>query len=208
MTAAQTDLFGVPAQASLPDGWRHVEAFVDADEEAALLAHIAALPLEAARYKAWTAKRRVAHFGTGYDFDANRLLEAEPIPTWLHPLRERAARWSGLDPEAFATGLVAEYTPGTGLGWHRDVPDFEHVFGLSLGGRARLMLRPWPADAPKKSDVRSVWLERRSAYLLQGDVRWRWQHAIAPTQELRWSVTLRTLAAARRGGARSAALPR
>jgi len=192
MIAAPADLFGVASPAAWPVGWQHVDEFVDENEESALLAHIAALPLEAARYKDWTAKRRVAHFGTGYDFDANRLLEAQPMPAWLHPLRDRAARWAGLDAHAFATALVAEYTPGTGLGWHRDVPDFEHVFGLSLGGRARLMLRPWPPDAPKKSDVRSVPLERRSAYLLRGDARWRWQHAIAPTRELRWSITLRT----------------
>jgi len=203
MTAArQSELFEAAPPPALPAGWRHADEFVDVAEEAALLARIAALPLEAARYKAWTAKRRVAHFGSGYDYDANRLIEAEPIPPWLDPLRERAARWAGVAAEAFAMALVAEYRPGTGLGWHRDVPDYELVFGLSLGGEARMTLRPWPPDAPKRSDVRSVALAPRSAYVLQGEARWRWQHAIAPTREPRWSVTLRTRAARGRGAPR------
>jgi hypothetical protein len=30
---------------------------------------------------------------------------------------------------------------------------------------------------------------------MQGDARWRWQHSIAPTKALRYSVTFRTLRA-------------
>ncbi len=196
MTAAQQTLFE-PEAPELPSGWRYVADFIDASEEAALLAHIAALPLAAARYKSFTAKRRVATFGAGYDYDANRTTPADPIPTWLEPVRARAARWAGVEPTAFAMALVAEYAPGTGLGWHRDVPDYELVFGLSLGGRARMTMRPWPPHAPKKADVRSLELAPRSAYVLEGDARWRWQHAIAPTRELRWSITLRTRASGR-----------
>ena len=138
------------------------------------------------------------NYGTAYDYDRNLLLGREPLPEWLTPLRERAAAWAGLEPEAFSSALVAEYRPGTGLGWHRDVPDFELVFGLSLGAPARMRLRPWPAQAPKKADVRSVELAPRSAYVLKAEARWRWQHSIAPTEALRWSITLRTR---RAGGA-------
>jgi alkylated DNA repair dioxygenase AlkB len=28
--------------------------------------------------------------------------------------------------------LIAEYRPGNPLGWHRDVPDFESIVGISL----------------------------------------------------------------------------
>jgi hypothetical protein len=28
---------------------------------------------------------------------------------------------------------------------------------------------------------------------MEGDVRWRWQHHIPPTKELRYSITFRTL---------------
>jgi alkylated DNA repair dioxygenase AlkB len=36
-------------------------------------------------------------------------------------------------------------------------------------------------------------VQPRSAYLLRGDARWDWQHSIPPVDELRYSVTFRTL---------------
>ena len=57
-----------------------------------------------------------------------------PLPRFLLPLRERAAAWAGIAPERFANALVAEYRPGTPLGWHRDVPDYEAGVGVSLAG--------------------------------------------------------------------------
>ena len=194
----QPDLFGTPPDSSapatppMPEGWRYREDFIDGDEEAALLEAVAAMPLHAARYKSYTARRRIASFGTEYDFDANRLLPGAPIPAVLLPLRARAAEWAGVPADDFSSALVAEYQPGTPLGWHRDVPDFELVFGLSLGGAARMRLRRYPPVAPKKADVLAITLPPRSAYLLGGTARWGWQHAIAPTKALRWSITFRT----------------
>jgi alkylated DNA repair dioxygenase AlkB len=40
--------------------------------------------------------------------------------------------------------LVAEYRPSTLLGWHRDVPDFESIVGISLLGTATMKFRPNP----------------------------------------------------------------
>ena len=40
--------------------------------------------------------------------------------------------------------------------------------------------------------VLAVTLAPRSAYVLQGIARWGWQHSIAPTPALRYSVTFRT----------------
>ena len=190
----QSDLFGTPPASStpMPDGWRYREDFIDRAEEAALLEAIAAMPLHAARYKSYTARRRIASFGTEYDFDANRLLPGAPMPDALLPLRMRAAAWAGVPAEDFSSALVAEYQPGTPLGWHRDVPDFELVFGLSLGGAARMRLRRYPPIVPKKAEVLAITLPPRSAYVLSGPARWAWQHAIAPTKALRWSITLRT----------------
>jgi alkylated DNA repair dioxygenase AlkB len=188
----QPDLFGNPPAPPMPDGWRYREDFIDAGEEAALLEAIAAMPLHAARYKSYTARRRIASFGTEYDFDANRLLPGAPIPEVLLPLRARAAAWAGMTADDFSSALVAEYAPGTPLGWHRDVPDFELVFGLSLGSAARMRLRRYPPAAPKQADVLAITLPPRSAYVLSGAARWGWQHAIAPTKALRWSITFRT----------------
>lgn len=189
---AQQELFGL----ALPEGFEYQDDFVSAAEEAALLTAIAALPLAEARYKGYTARRRIASFGSSYDFDDNRLQPAEPLPGFLLPLRERAAEWAGVAPEALAAALVAEYRPGTPLGWHRDVPDYEIVVGVSLGAWARMKLRPYPPVQPRKSDVVTLDLAPRSAYVIRGVARWGWQHSIAPTAALRHSITLRTRRAA------------
>ena len=48
----------------------------------------------------------------------------------------------GHPPAQFTQALVAEYQPGTPLGWHRDVPDFEDIVGVSLLNDAVMRLRP------------------------------------------------------------------
>lgn len=188
-----------PSASGLPAGWDYRIEFISVAEEAALLEEIAALPLEEARYRGYVARRRVAHFGTDYDYGANRLLTAPPLPEAFRPLRDRAAEWIGEPPEALGSALVAEYRPGVPLGWHRDVPDFETVVGVSLGGIARMRFRRYPPVQPKKADVLSLELAPRSAYLLRAEARWGWQHSIAPTPGLRWSITFRTRVAGGRG---------
>jgi alkylated DNA repair dioxygenase AlkB len=141
----------------------------------------------------------VLGYGSRFDHDLQHLKPADPMPEALLPLRDRAARWAGIEAASLANALVAEYRPGTPLGWHRDAPDYELVIGVSLGGPARMRLRRYPPLAPKKADVLSLELDPRSIYALQGAARWGWQHSIAPTPALCWSITFRTLRQAQRG---------
>lgn len=176
----------------LPAGLRYAPQFLSPDEEAALIALIRTLPLAAAQYKQYTARRRVVSYGGSFDYDSNRLLPAQPLINELAPLRQRVADWAGVAPERLVHALVAEYAPGTPLGWHRDVPDFEDVFGVSLGAEAVLGFRPWPPVDPKRADIVRLVAEPRSLYAIQGSARWDWQHRVAPVQALRWSITFRT----------------
>lgn len=193
MTPSQPDLFGSsPPAAPLPSGLRYETDFLDAAQEAALLRQLQALPLAPMKYQGFTALRRVVSYGGQYDFSAQRLNEAEPLPDWLKPLREQAGVWLGISPDRFTQALVAEYRPGTPLGWHRDVPDFEDVVGISLLNEAVMRFRPYPPTAPKRADVIKLTLAPRSIYLLRGPARWEWQHSVAPTKSLRYSITFRT----------------
>jgi len=190
----QAELFGAPALARI-DGLVYMEDFLDEEEEARLLDVIESLTLREARYKAYTARRRIASYGTQYDFDDNRLLAAASLPVTLEPLRDKAAAWLGVRPERFRNVLVAEYAPGTPLGWHRDVPQFEAIIGVSLRSGCRMRLRPWPPpqDARARRDqILTLELAPRSAYILSGPARWAWQHSISPTPALRYSITFRT----------------
>jgi alkylated DNA repair dioxygenase AlkB len=187
--SASGHLFG--AAPELPDGLRYAEGFLDQNEEATILRSIRGLPLEAAQYKQFTARRRIVSYGGRYDFSSNELLVAGPIPEWLLPLRDRAAAWAGLDGGGIEHALIAEYAPGTPLGWHRDVPDFEAIVGVSLGGWCRMRFRRYPPQRPARAEI-SLDLAPRSIYTMQGNARWGWQHAVSPTKELRYSITFRT----------------
>jgi alkylated DNA repair dioxygenase AlkB len=193
----QAELFG-PAPQVLPEGFHYRLDFITPAEEAMLIAAIERMPLGHARYRAFTARRRIASYGSQYDFQHNRLLPSDPLPAELMPLRERVARWIGVEPEAFDNALVAEYRPGTPLGWHRDVPDYEVVVGVSLAGIARMRFRRYPPINPKKADVLALDIDPRSAYVVRGQARWDWQHSVAPTPGLRYSITFRTPSERRR----------
>lgn len=189
MAAEQRALFDqVPA--GLP-GLRYEPDFVAVDEERHLLETIGSLPFHEAEYHGYTAKRRIVSYGAGYDFDANVLRPAPPVPAFLHPLRARVAERLGTRTEALTHALVTEYRPGTQLGWHRDVPDFATVVGISLGSACRMRFRPYPPERGQR--VFTLELAPRSMYVLAGAVRWRWQHGVAPTPGLRYSITFRTL---------------
>jgi alkylated DNA repair dioxygenase AlkB len=188
---SQADLFATAAPA-LPEGMRYEREFLSREEEDALVRLAASLPLHEMNYKGYTARRRVASYGGKYDFAANRLEAAAPMPAELEPLRLKVAHWLGVEPRAFTQVLVAEYREGTPLGWHRDVPDFEDVIGVSLLGEGVMRFRPYPPHEAKRSDTMKVVLEPRSIYLLRGASRWAWQHSVAPTRTLRYSITFRT----------------
>lgn len=151
------------------------------------------MPFHEALYRQYTARRRIVSYGAEYDFSAQQLKQAAPIPGFLEQLRKKTAGWAGVPADRFPHALVTEYRPGTPLGWHRDTPEFGIVAGISLAAPCRMRWRPYP---PKKGDpVLVLELAPRSAYCMQGDARWRWQHSIAPTKALRYSVTFRTLRA-------------
>ena len=136
------------------------------------------------------ARRTALHFGLDYDYEARTPTPGAPIPEWLLPTRARAAELAGLDPVDLVEVLVQRYPRGSTIGWHRDAPAFGTVVGISLRGAGRLRFQRG------KGEDRRVWevlLEPRSGYVLAGEARSSWQHSIPPTEDLRYSITFRTL---------------
>ena len=187
---SQVDLFS--AAPAYPEGLVYAPDFVDRDEEAALLAQVAELPVTEAKYRGFVARRRTMHFGFGYDFTSNRLEDAPPFPEFLLPVRARAAALARLPASDFVQGLVTEYSVGTPIGWHRDVPQFGVVVGISLGNACRMRFRPYPPARDWTRRAFTLRLERRSAYVLSDEIRWGWQHSIPEVDAARWSITFRT----------------
>lgn len=180
-----------------PDGFRYRDDFISAAEEAALLEDVGRVVFSNFEMRGVAARRRVAFFGASYDEGAAPVL---PIPGFLHPFVERAAAWADVASDAFAMALINEYRPGAPIGWHRDAPQYEIVFGISLLSPCRMRFRPYvsPATRPPGSGERrvathAIALAPRSAYLMTGASRSHYEHSIPPVDALRYSVTFRTL---------------
>jgi len=180
------DLFDAPPIAGL----RYEADVLTAREEAEAIDHIRALDLSPFRFQGWTGKRLTHSYGWRYDFDDAKFEPTEPMPSWLLPVRDTAGAFAGIDPDAFVHALLVRYDPDAGIGWHRDRPVFEQVVGLSLATPAILRFRQRTPSGFRRA---SVEIEPRSAYLLTGEVRHQWEHSIAPGDQLRFSITFRTM---------------
>lgn len=193
----QGDLFAEPlgaaaVPAAAPDGLKLWPEVVSRDEEGELEAAIDAAPLKPFQFGPWEGKRLTAYYGYGYDFGRGRMTEAPPLPDWLQALAARAAKLAGQPDDAFVQALLIRYDPGAGIGWHRDRPHFGAVAGLSLTNPVRLRLRRRTATGFERQ---AVLLPPRSLYRIEGEARWEWEHSIAPVEQTRRAITLRTLRA-------------
>jgi alkylated DNA repair dioxygenase AlkB len=175
----------------LAEGFGYRPELIDAAEEGALVARVRELPFREFEFHGYTGKRRVVSFGWCYDFTARHLRKADDIPEYLLALRESAAAFGNLEPEKFPHVLITEYSPGAGIGWHRDKAVFGQVVGISLLASCVLRLRRKIGE--RKWERVNVLAEPRSAYFLSGQVRSVWEHSIPPVDSLRYSITFRTL---------------
>lgn len=177
-------------EAPLIAGLRYEDDVITQSEERVLMERLEGLELSPFRFHGWLGNRKTQSFGWRYDFDDASFSPSEPIPEWLHPIRERAAAFAGLSPDDFVHALLARYDPGAGIGWHRDRDVFDRVVGLSLNTPATLRFRRRVTSGFRRADIE---LAQRSAYLLSGEARWDWEHRITPGDQLRFSITFRTL---------------
>ncbi|MFL6800561.1 MAG: alpha-ketoglutarate-dependent dioxygenase AlkB [Sphingomicrobium sp.] len=171
-------------------GLEYRPEFVSEAEERALIGRIETLDVAPFRFHGWLGNRKTKSFGWRYDFDDASFTPTGPIPGWLEPLRDRAAALAGVEPGEIHHALVARYDPGAGIGWHKDRDVFERVVGVSLNTPATLRFRQRTANGFRRANVE---VEPRSAYLLSGPSRWEWEHRIVPGEQLRFSITFRTL---------------
>jgi DNA oxidative demethylase len=174
----------------LPRGFVLQPDFLDQGEEHRLIDYVQTIPFGSVRMHGITAKRRVAQFGWRYSFESYKLTPAALLPPELEGIRTRAAALAGIAAEEFSETLVTEYSPGAGIGWHRDAPHFGVVAGVSLGGECRMRFQRGKGDDRVTA---ATTLPPRSIYLLTGEARNLWQHTIPPVHVLRWSITFRTL---------------
>jgi alkylated DNA repair dioxygenase AlkB len=175
---------------SLPEGLEYRAELASPDEEAELLKRFRELDFREYEFHGYFGKRRVVSFGLHYDTDKSTVGDTNDIPGFLLPLRQRAADFARLAPSELQMALVTEYTPGAGIGWHRDRPAYRDVIGVSFGSSCRFRLRRKRGSSWERAFLT---VEPRSVYLLRGPARTEWQHSIPPAERLRYSVTFRSM---------------
>lgn len=185
----QASLFPVLAP-TFAHGFFHEPNFLTWAEETALLEEIQKLPLAETHYRQLQGRRQVVSYGGRCVHDINTPDAAEPIPEFLHPLRERVAQWAGRPVAQFTHALVEEYSPGTPLGWHREAPNVELVVGVSLMSACRMRFRRYPPKAWER--FLALELAAGSIYRMEDEARWQWQHSVPAVRELRYSIAFRT----------------
>jgi alkylated DNA repair dioxygenase AlkB len=197
--SAQPDLFDPEA---VPSGFLFQADFIDRAVEQVLAEEVAHIAFSRVEMRGVTARRRTAHFGWTYGYNSRTSEPGTPIPEFLLPVRERAARWAGIEADALAEALITEYPAGAGIGWHRDAPMFGDVIaGISLLSACRMKFRPYvspkdlvPAHArPVRRTTHEIMLTPRSGYLITGAARREFEHSIPETESLRYSITFRNL---------------
>jgi alkylated DNA repair dioxygenase AlkB len=175
-----------------PEGLRYQHDFIDAAIEAELIAHLGALPLQPFQFGAYEGKRRVASFGFRYDYGLRKLQEADPIPGWLTAVIRSVEDFGGLPAGCVRQILCTEYDAGVGIGWHRDKPHFDKIFGLSLTASCKFRFR---RPAGEKWERFTLVAEPRSLYMMSGASRHIWEHSIPAVEQRRYSITFRTMRA-------------
>jgi alkylated DNA repair dioxygenase AlkB len=179
-----------PQATAVPEGLQYVAEFISPELERELIGHVSALPLQPFQFGAFEGKRRVASFGFRYDYTLQRLQPAEPIPPWLLPLIKKVETHDG-PPTQIAQVLCTEYDVGVGIGWHRDKPHFDRIFGLSLGSPCKLRFRRAVGEKWQRHTLEAA---PRSLYMMSGESRRVWEHSIPAVEAPRYSITFRTMA--------------
>lgn len=180
-----------------PPGFSYHSDFLTVGEERDVLAGVTALEFYDVKMRGQVARRRTTHFGWTYGYETWRIEPGPPIPDFLLALRGRAAGVGDVAADELVEVLVTHYPPGAGIGWHRDAPMFGVVVGVSLASACRFRFQRGKGDERRTAAAE---LEPRSAYVLDGQARWQWQHSIPPAKTERYSVTYRTLRRSPRRG--------
>ena len=186
--SAQTNLF--ESGPLLPDGFKYEADLIAADEEQQLLREMEKLPFKQFEFHGYSGKRRVVSFGWRYDFNERELKRADDIPAFLLALRQKAAEFTALEAKDLQHVLVSEYAPGAAIGWHRDKASFDQIVGISLLASCRFRFRRKRGEGWERAELMA---EPRSVYLLTGRSRTEWEHSIPPVEQLRYSITFRSL---------------
>lgn len=161
------------------DGLTYLPGFITQVQHDWLVRHLDTLP--------WLPDltRRVQHYGWKYDYRSRQVTRLSDLPNWLTRVCGHLS--AHLVPDQV---IVNDYQSGQRITPHVDARAFGPVIAsLSLVSAATVNFGRTASDA----DPRVLTAEPRSLYVLAGEARTRWYHAVPPVATRRISVTFRTV---------------
>jgi len=173
----------------MPQGLKLSCEVVTPDEEQALIALIEASGLRYPHYDPGN-RRSSTCYGWDYDYANDTFVPHQAAPAGFDTVRDRAAAFAGIAPDAIAEILLNRYEPGAIIQPHFDKPVWDYVIGISLGASTTMLFNREDEDPDLAKQVE---LPPRSIYLLAGEARHVYRHSLPPVTATRWSITLRTL---------------
>jgi alkylated DNA repair dioxygenase AlkB len=176
-----------------PQGLKYIPNFLTADEEGVLADELAGFSWEergVIRKRGQIVRRREIDFLHNFARLTHQVTPGPPLPGILESLRHKIAKAIGLQSGVFQQAIATLYRPGAGIDWHIDTPDAfgETICGVSVAARCAMHFR-----SIKHDKTWSLCILPRSLYVLEGEIRWRYQHRILPLKQTRYSITFRTL---------------
>jgi alkylated DNA repair dioxygenase AlkB len=174
-----------------PQGLTYHPAFISEDEEKELIRFFDSLSYENVIIHGQAAKRTVKHFGYQYDYNKVSVEPGEPFPNELIGLKDRCADLAKIPSSQIAQCIISNYPTKSTIGWDTDKFMFgPQIMGVSFNSPCRMQFQ---RTVMHERHVYELVLAPRSAYIMSGESRYKWQHAIPATPGQRYSITFRTL---------------
>jgi alkylated DNA repair dioxygenase AlkB len=156
----------------LVPGLRYVPAYLESDTHDSLVVEVDSQP-----WHAVGDQRRIQFYGYWYEHTKGGLYRVGDLPSWASEIASRL-KHDHLMPYVADQLIVTEYLAGQGIRPHVDAPVFADVIvGITLGSACIMEL------THQGQKIEQVLLEPRSALVLSGHARGRWQHSI-PAREV------------------------
>ena len=167
------------------DTWPNI---LTQDEISRLEHRVKSMDIAHYQHGEWEANRQVAHYSCP-SHPAYACHARHDIEPWMLGVRNRIVKAAGRPPQDFIQFSVSVYPPGAGIGWHRDMPPFTRIIGVSIGHPTYMRFRQ--KDQHNKWRRRQIPLDPGTVYAITGPARSEWEHSIAPVTHWRASFTTR-----------------
>jgi alkylated DNA repair dioxygenase AlkB len=170
------------------NGFSYYPGFLSTDERATLNSELCTLAFRQDTFRGVVMRRTIVCYGNDYNAQRRSArASAPPIPSYLAPVRDRAAEIAGVDASTLTQAIIWKYPPKVGIGWHVDHKDYGPVIcGVSLAADALLRLR-------RGGEQHRFTIEPGSLYVLRDEARYDWMHRVDGNRDERCSITFRSM---------------